>query len=190
MILGFVTVYLLLWADNVHFPVQLNKSVKINKNRPIITKKFNRIFLGKIYHELPWSWQDVAAHQRLSHIMGVISELIGVSSRNSLGTINSLIFSAGWSKLCYIFGEVKNSKSFTRELSRLDSAGVLRWCVKTVLSVSLVYLFYICFISSLIKHIVNIVQNVSNEKCKYQEITQNKLLEVSFTLRNNQKTFE
>ena len=46
------------------------------------------------------------------------------------------------------------------------------------------------FIGSLIKHIVDIVRNVSNEKCKYQEITQNKLLEVSFTLRNNQTTYE
>ena len=47
-----------------------------------------------------------------------------------------------------------------------------------------------CFIGSLIKHIVDTVRNFSNEKCKYQEITQNKLLDVSFTLRNKQTTNE
>ena len=40
-----------LWVDSIQFPAHHKKSIKINKNHSIITKKFNLVFLGGRYHE-------------------------------------------------------------------------------------------------------------------------------------------
>ena len=91
--------------------------------------------------------------------------------------------------MLYFCGGKKLKKLHRGTLQGGFSCGAEIEC-KNCFGSSLVYLFYMYFIGSLIKHVVDIVWNVSNEKYKYQEITQNKLLEVSFTLRNNQTTYE
>ena len=58
------------------------------------------MFRGKSYHEMPWSPWDAIAHQGLSNITGLISKLIEVKFKNSLGTVKDLIFSLG--ELSYI----------------------------------------------------------------------------------------
>ena len=79
---------------------------------------------------MPWSRGNATANQGLNIIPGVLSKFIGGTFKTSLGTVNNLILSPGWTKLYNANGVIKSPNPFPQVLilrDRFSPQNSARW---------------------------------------------------------------